>query len=118
MDGEEKVRILAWRQENVIMKKSSDVLRGQGYLWWPCWLLHVTYPKMSLLLPRLDLDDNQRPANTSKHTVDVRRQELGRKPHLSASELKEMHRERLHQMCRALPEKGPEDTKSMCCLQK
>ena len=23
-DGEEKVRILAWRQENVIMKKSAD----------------------------------------------------------------------------------------------
>ena len=32
MDGEEKVRILAWRQENVIMKKCSDVLRGQGLL--------------------------------------------------------------------------------------
>ena len=32
MDGEEKVRILAWRQENVIMKESSDVLRGQGHL--------------------------------------------------------------------------------------
>ena len=32
MDGEEKVEILALRQENVIMKKSSDVLRGQGHL--------------------------------------------------------------------------------------
>ena len=27
MDGEEKVRILAWRQENVITKKSADILR-------------------------------------------------------------------------------------------
>ena len=24
MDGEEKVRIIAWRQENVIIKKSAD----------------------------------------------------------------------------------------------
>ena len=32
MDGEEKVRILAWRQKNVMMKKSADVLRGQGHL--------------------------------------------------------------------------------------
>ena len=28
MDGIKNVRILAWRQENVIMKKSADVLRG------------------------------------------------------------------------------------------
>ena len=28
-DGEEKVRILAWRQENVTRKKFADVLRGQ-----------------------------------------------------------------------------------------
>ena len=32
MDGKENVRILAWRQENEIMKKSADVLRGQGHL--------------------------------------------------------------------------------------
>ena len=32
MDAEEKVRILAWRQENVATKKSADVLRGQGHL--------------------------------------------------------------------------------------
>ena len=32
MDSIENVRILAWRQENVIMKKSVDVLRGQGHL--------------------------------------------------------------------------------------
>ena len=32
MDDEEKVRIFAWRQENVITKKSADVLRGQGHL--------------------------------------------------------------------------------------
>ena len=32
MAGEEKVRILAWRQENVIMKKIADALRGQGHL--------------------------------------------------------------------------------------
>ena len=32
IDGEEKVRILAWRQENVIMKTSANVLRGQGDL--------------------------------------------------------------------------------------
>ena len=32
MVGIENVRILAWRQENVIMKKSADVLRGQGHL--------------------------------------------------------------------------------------
>ena len=31
MDGEEMVRILAWRQENVIMKKLADVLRMQGH---------------------------------------------------------------------------------------
>ena len=32
MDGKENVRILAWRLENMIMKKSADVLRGQGHL--------------------------------------------------------------------------------------
>ena len=32
MDGEVKVRILAWIQESVIMKKSADVLRGQGHV--------------------------------------------------------------------------------------
>ena len=30
MDGEEKVRIFACRQENVIIKKSADILKGQG----------------------------------------------------------------------------------------
>ena len=32
MDGEEKVRILTWRQENLTTKKSADVLKGQGHL--------------------------------------------------------------------------------------
>ena len=32
MDGEEKVGIFAWRQENVTTKKSSDTLKGQGQL--------------------------------------------------------------------------------------
>ena len=32
MDGEEKVRILAWRQDNLTTKKSTDVLKGQGHL--------------------------------------------------------------------------------------
>ena len=32
MDGKENVRILAWRQENVTMKKFTDALRGQGHL--------------------------------------------------------------------------------------
>ena len=32
MDGEEKIRILAWRQDNVTTKKSADVLRGQSQL--------------------------------------------------------------------------------------
>ena len=32
MDGEEKVRILAWRQDNVTTKKSADVLRGQSHV--------------------------------------------------------------------------------------
>ena len=31
-DGEEKVRIFAWRQENVTTKKSADALRCQGHL--------------------------------------------------------------------------------------
>ena len=95
MDGEEKVRILAWRQENVIMEKSVDVLRRKGHLWWPCWLLHVTYSKMSFLLPSHDLDEHQKPPNTSKHTDDIRRHELHRKPHLSASELNETHQDHL-----------------------
>ena len=32
MDGEEKFRILAWRQENLTTKTSANVLRGQGHL--------------------------------------------------------------------------------------
>ena len=32
MDGEEKIGIFAWRQENVTTKKSADVLTGQGHL--------------------------------------------------------------------------------------
>ena len=31
-DGEEMVKILAWRQENVTTKNSADELRGQGNL--------------------------------------------------------------------------------------
>ena len=32
MDGKEKDRIFAWKQENMTTKKSADVLRGQGHL--------------------------------------------------------------------------------------
>ena len=32
MDGEGKVRNLAWRRENVILKKSAVVLRGQCHM--------------------------------------------------------------------------------------
>ena len=32
MDVEGKVRISAWRQDNVTIKKSAYVLRGQGHL--------------------------------------------------------------------------------------
>ena len=32
MDDEGKVRILAWRQKNLTTKKSTGVLKGQGYL--------------------------------------------------------------------------------------
>ena len=32
MNGEATVRILAQRQENMIVKKSADVLRVQGHL--------------------------------------------------------------------------------------
>ena len=32
MDGKERVRIFAWKQENVARKKSAGVLRGQGHL--------------------------------------------------------------------------------------
>ena len=59
MDGKEKVRIFAWRQENVTTKKFAEVLRGQGHLRLHFWLLHVTYLKMPFLLPNLDLDDHQ-----------------------------------------------------------
>ena len=72
-DDEEKVRILAWRQENIIIKKFADI-----------------------------------PNKTSKHTDDVRRQELRRNSHLSASG---SSRECLHQMFRTPPEERPEDTK-------
>ena len=61
MDGEEKVSIFAWRQENVTTKKSANVLRGQGHLWWRCWLLHVINLKMPFQLLNLDLDDHRRP---------------------------------------------------------
>ena len=47
------------------------------------------------LLTSLNLDDHQRPPNTSKHTDDVRRRDLRRNPRLSASELKEMHQDLL-----------------------
>ena len=50
---------------------------------------------MSFLQPSLGLDDHQRPPKTAKHTDDVRRQELCRNYHLSASELKEMHQDHL-----------------------
>ena len=36
-----------------------------------------------------------RPTKTTKHTDDVRRQELRRNPHFSASELKKMHQNHL-----------------------
>ena len=42
------------------------------------------------LLTSLNLDDHQRPPNTSKHTDDVQRRDLHRNPRLSASELKDL----------------------------
>ena len=51
---------------------------------------------MSFLLTSLDLDDHQRPPNTSKHTDDVQRRGLCRNHRLSASELKEMHQDLLN----------------------
>ena len=55
-----------------------------------------------------------RPIKTSKHTDDVQRRDFRRNPCLSASG---SSRELLHQMYRAPPEEGPEDTKSMCYHQ-
>ena len=92
MNGEEKVRILAWRRENVTTKKFAYVLRGQGHLWWFCWLLHVTYLKMPFFLPNLDLDNLPK---TTKHTDDLLRRELRNNRHFSASGLKEMHPDHL-----------------------
>ena len=48
MDGEEKVRILAWRQEKAIMKKFSDVLRGQGHFIL-FYLYRARYSQISVL---------------------------------------------------------------------
>ena len=87
MDDEEKVRILAWRQKNLTTKKSTGILKGQGHLCWSCWLLLVTYIKMSFLLPNLDLDHDRRHPNTD----DLLIRELRKNHQLSASKLKEMH---------------------------
>ena len=119
-ESKEKIRTLAWRQENETMKQSADVLRGQGH----CWLLHVTYRKMLFLLQSFDLEDHQRPTHTSKHTDDVRiGQELRRNPHHSASELKEMHRDHLRNVSiRCIEHRPKKDLKipsrrTLYCLQ-
>ena len=46
------------------MKKICRRTKSARSSWWPFWLLHVTYPKMSFLPTSLDLDDHQRPPNT------------------------------------------------------
>ena len=42
MDGEEKVKIFEWRQENVTTKKSTDILKGSEYFLY----LVVSMPKI------------------------------------------------------------------------
>ena len=87
MDGEEKARILAWRQENVTIKEICiRTNRAKSSV-------------MALLAAARDLPQDVtpaikhrsgRPRKTSRHTNDVLRRELRKNPHLCASELKEM----------------------------
>ena len=69
MDGEENVRIFACRQENVIIKKSADVLKFRS-----------RSTVMALLSATCDLPQNAipatksrfgRPPKTTKHTDDL-----------------------------------------------
>ena len=81
---------------------------------------------MTLLAAAHDLPQNVmlatkprcgRPPKTSKHTDDVLRQELRRDHHLNASEHKEVHQDHPGNVSVRCIEEGPEDIKSICCLQ-
>ena len=64
MDGEEKVRIFAWRQENVTTKKSADILRDQGHL------LAAARDMPQDAIPATKSRFG-RPPKTTKHTDDL-----------------------------------------------
>ena len=92
IDGKENVRILAWRQENVIMKKSADVLRAQGHT---VMILLAAARHLLQDVILANKPQSGRPQNTSNHTDDVQGQDLRRNPRFSASELKEIHQDLL-----------------------
>ena len=64
MNGEAKVKILAWKQENVIMKKICRRTKSARSSTMTFLAVAHDLPKMSFLPPSLDLDDHQRPPNT------------------------------------------------------
>ena len=90
MNGEAKVRISAWRQENMIMKKICRRTKSARSS-------VMTFLAAARDLPQNVIQDNKprsgRSPKTSKHTGGVRSQELHKKHHLSASELNEMHQD-------------------------
>ena len=92
MNDEAKVRILAWGQENVIMKKICR--RTKSARSSVMTFLAAAHDLLQNVIPATK-PRSGRPPKTSKHTDNVRRQELHRKHHLSASELKEMHQDHL-----------------------
>ena len=85
---------------------------------------------MTLLAAARDLPQNIIPATkprsgrrpkTSKHTDDVRRQELRKNHHLSASEIKEMHQDHLENVSiRCIEQRPKKDLKipSQCAAFK
>ena len=82
------VRNFAWRQETVILKKMLRHTKEARASAMTKWAAARVLPQdvIPAIKPR-----SRRPRKTSKHTDDVRRQELRRDHQLIAPELKKMH---------------------------
>ena len=111
MEATGKVRIVACRKENVTIKYICQrTKRAKSSIM-------ASLAAARGLPPNVIPDPKARsgrPRKTSTCTNFVIHRELCRNPHLSASELKEMHPDLLYQMHPAPPAEGHEVTKLLC----
>ena len=104
MDGEEKVRILAWRQEKVVMKKICRCTK------------RARSSVMTLLAAARDLA-TPRCHSCYQTSIWTTTKDLQTPPNSLMMYEDKNYAGTITQMYRAPPEEGSEDTKSTCSLQ-